>query len=155
MFLNDTWQLWFHDPYDENWEKQSYMSLGTCSTVDEFASIYVSIGKLWTKGMFFWMREHIFPIWEDERNCQGGCFSYKINTNDVYKDWYQTCSYVLGENISKDPADWENICGVSISPKRAHSIVRIWIADKNKCSPNLYNFPLPSYTSVMFKPFQV
>jgi hypothetical protein len=37
--------------------------------------------QLYSRGMFFIMREHILPLWEDESNKNGGCFSYKI-----YKD---------------------------------------------------------------------
>lgn len=153
-FLHDTWQLWFHDPTSTNWDKDSYVPLGTISTVEEFCEYFKGFEQIWDKGMFFLMREHILPIWEDPANENGGCFSFKINTVDIKHYWFELCACVLGENAMQQPQQWENICGISISPKWNYSIVRVWIADDKKKSLNDYKLVHPSYSSVMFKAYK-
>ena len=35
-FLNDSWALYFHDPYDIEWDNKSYKMIGQISTVDDY-----------------------------------------------------------------------------------------------------------------------
>lgn len=153
LFLKDSWRLWFHDPNGNQWDKGSYQEIGRASTVKEFAEVQASMKGLWEKGMFFWMRDHIMPMWEDENNEKGGCFSYKINVPDVPPYWFEACTHLVLEKFMKNEEMAENICGLSIAPKRGYSIVRVWIKESEKQDPVMYEFPTPSYTSIMFKPF--
>ena len=36
VFLNDCWSIYFHDPYDINWDDKSYKMLGQISTVKDY-----------------------------------------------------------------------------------------------------------------------
>jgi hypothetical protein len=83
IFLDDRWALYFHDPDDPLWTLNSYKQIGIISTVDDFIEANKAFADLWSKGMFFLMREHIQPLWEDPYNKNGGCFSYKVNKPDV------------------------------------------------------------------------
>ena len=152
QFLDDSWRLWFHDPNSEDWSKESYRCLGEISTVREFTELYVAYHDMFSRGMFFLMRSHILPIWEDPANIQGGAFSFRILHDDVENAWFQMCVDLLTEQLSKDPEDYENVCGVSISPKRGCSIIRVWIHDKSKDGTDLYHWNVPEYSAVMFKP---
>ena len=67
-YINDVWSLYFHDPYDMNWDANSYKFITTISSVEDFVNIYKAFEDLWLRGMFFIMREHIMPRWEDENN---------------------------------------------------------------------------------------
>ena len=89
FYLNDVWCLYFHDPYDMNWEPNSYKFITTISSVNDFIEIYMTFNELLTKGMFFIMRDHIMPRWEDENNKNGGCFSLKINKEDVLEKLFE------------------------------------------------------------------
>lgn len=151
MFLNDTWKLWFHDPNNEAWDEKSYIELATISTVEDVAQVGNAFRDLWSKGMFFLMREHIKPVWEDEHNANGGCFSYKSMKPDVPRDWFDLMAMASGETLvvaNKRGDNWEKICGVSISPKRTYCILRIWISDKTWGDPAFYTINPPS---LMFK----
>jgi hypothetical protein len=154
MFLNDTWKLWFHDPYCESWDEKSYIELATVSTVEEIAEVYHAFKNIWSKGMFFLMREHIKPVWEDPHNASGGCFSYKVMKPEVPTQWLHLCARATGETLispGKRPDHWEKICGISISPKRTYCILRIWVADAAWSDPQLYTVQLPAYTAMQFK----
>ena len=64
-----------------NWDANSYKFITTISSVEDFVNIYKSskaFEDLWLRGMFFIMREHIMPRWEDENNINGGCLSLKL-----------------------------------------------------------------------------
>lgn len=150
-YLNDVWSLYFHDPYDMNWDTNSYKFISILSSVEDFVNIYVGFKELWSRGMFFIMREHITPRWEDENNKDGGCFSYKIMKNDLDEKWFEICSNMLGEILGKNDIISENINGISISPKKNYHIIRIWIKNNKKTNKDLYNFNIPNYSTLMYK----
>jgi hypothetical protein len=149
-FLNDTWNLYFHDPNNENWEIESYILIARISTVQEWVSLFISMRDIWHKGMFFIMREHIQPIWEDEHNRKGGCLSYKLWKNEVTEAVFELGCKLLGETLTVKH-NWEKICGVSISPKRSYCIARIWISDCQCSDESLYTIHLPPQSKFLFK----
>ena len=108
---------------------------------------------MWTKGMFFLMREHIQPLWEDPYNRNGGCFSFKVNKPEASAYLFKICSQMLGNSLAKsqDPCAHNAICGISMSPKRNYCIIRIWIGSKVYNKVSMYNLEVPSYTQVLFK----
>ena len=53
--------------------------------------------------MLFLMRDGIQPIWEDEKNRNGGCFSYKINNYVCFNldtEYYHKSDNNLNININ-------------------------------------------------------
>lgn len=150
-FLNDTWTVYFHDPNDNDWTEASYRSLFNVSTVEEFTDVHSQFKDAWNQGMFFTMREHIFPVWEDEFNKTGGCFSFKIMKPEVHAYWFKLNAMLLGETlIDRDKSP--QLCGVSISPKRNFCILRIWVS-VTTIRETMFKLPLPSYTKMMFKSY--
>ena len=149
--LNDLWALYFHDPYDMNWDEKSYKFLCTMNSVDDFVNTFIVFRDLWSRGMFFIMREHIMPRWEDENNKKGGCFSYKIMKPELDDKWFKIGSQVLGEVLSNDETFAQNINGISISPKKNYYIIRIWLKDNNKSNKEMYLFDIPKYSTLMYK----
>lgn len=74
--LSDAWILWAHLPHDTDWSIKSYIKLYTFDTVEQAITITEMLPHvLVTNCMLFLMRKGISPIWEDERNRNGGCFS--------------------------------------------------------------------------------
>lgn len=151
IYLNDIWSLYFHDPYLMNWNSDSYKFISTISNIEDFINIYNIFKDLWGKGMFFIMREHIMPMWEDENNINGGCFSYKINKEELQDKFFNICSTVLGENLGINNIISNDINGISISPKKHYYIVRIWIKNNKNANKDLYNFTIPAYSTLMYK----
>jgi hypothetical protein len=151
LFFNDSWNLYFHDPDNSNWGIDSYILIATITNIEEWIQINQIMKDYWNRGMFFFMREHIKPVWEDENNCKGGCISFKIWKNEVSQHLFEIVSKILGETVLKNFQDWNNICGISISPKRNYCIARIWINDQTHGDIQLYNLTIPSYARTMFK----
>ena len=150
-YLNAVWCIYFHDTYDMNWETNSYKFITTISSVEDFIEIYKSFNELWSRGMFFIMREHIMPRWEDENNKNGGCFSFKINKTEVLDKFFEVSSQILGEVLGKTDIVSTNINGISICPKKNYHIIRIWIKNNNNLSKDNYNLTIPAYSTLMYK----
>lgn len=151
VFLNDCWTLYFHDPDNQEWNEKSYQILHTISTVQDWACADKSFQALWQDGMFFLMREHILPMWEDPNNSKGGCFSFKVNKPDAKEYWFQLGAKALGEVLAKNPSVAHSVCGVSMSPKRNFCILRVWVSNPTACA-EAFHLETPHYSQVMFKP---
>ncbi len=126
--LSDTWILWAHLPHDTDWSIKSYIKIQAFKTVEEAISIInVLPAKLIVNCMLFIMRNGIMPIWEDERNRHGGCFSYKISNKDVPQSWKELSYSLVGETLSDNKAILNEINGITISPKKNFCVVKIWL----------------------------
>lgn len=151
VYINDIWSLYFHDPYNHSWDNNSYKFICNISNVKDFCNIFFTFKELFYKGMFFIMREHIMPRWEDENNKNGGCFSYKLSRIVLEDKFFEVCSQMLGEVLGKTNEYSENINGISISPKKNYYIIRIWIKDNKYASKNNYNIITPKFSTLMYK----
>jgi hypothetical protein len=151
IFLSECWTLYFHDPDDNQWTPSSYKIIGHFSTLQDWCYTDVSFTNLWQKGMFFIMREHIQPLWEDPLNKEGGCFSFKVNKPDAGHFWFKLGSLLLGSTLGKTPIIDSKICGISMSPKRNYCILRVWVQSHEYNNIDLYNLDTPSYSQIMYK----
>ena len=134
--LNDEWTLWAHLPHDTEWNLTSYKEIMSFNTVEEALTLYETLpDKMIKNCMLFLMRKGIKPIWEDEKNKNGGCFSYKIPNKITIPTW-KHCSYkLMGETVTKDNAIKNDINGITISPKRNFCIIKIWLSNCNNQNP--------------------
>jgi hypothetical protein len=109
-------------------EISNYKLLYKFKTVEETVSLINNLPERCIKNcMLFIMRENINPIWEDEKNREGGCFSFKIG-NKLIKDIWETLTYSLvGENIFTSEKNNLKINGITISPKKNFCIIKIWL----------------------------
>lgn len=153
-FLNDSWCVYFHEPENEAWDDASYHMVANIATASQVHGVCNAFNELWSKGMFFVMREHIKPMWEDECNKNGGCFSFKVMKSEVPGAWKQLMMMATGETLVKEEyraEHWDKVCGISISPKRNYCILRVWISDKEMSNLKHYKLCGPSYTTILFK----
>jgi hypothetical protein len=152
VVLNNEWKLYFHDPNNANWTIDSYVTLDTIKSVNEWVLVFKSFKNTWSNGMFFLMRENIQPLWEDKLNKNGGCLSFKLFKTEVNEYWFDLSAKIIGESIldEKNP-HWNKINGISISPKRSHCVIRIWLCDDILKDTSLYNFKVPSYSKMIYK----
>lgn len=146
IYLNDIWSVYFHDPNDADWTHPSYVNLGNISTVDDFWNHYQSNKENVHKGMFFIMREHIFPCWDDPGNITGGCLSVKVLKDEMHKFWEDLCMKMLGECLLvEDKRDsWSVINGISTSPKKHFCIIKIWLQNDDFNTKDFFNL-FPEY----------
>ena len=128
--LSDGWILWAHLPHDTDWSLKSYMKIYEFNTVEQAITITETLPPvLVTNCMLFLMRKCINPIWEDERNRNGGCFSYKIPNKDVPDAWKQLSYSLVGETMSDNNKLLPHINGITISPKKNFCIIKVWLAN--------------------------
>ena len=128
--LSDNWTLWAHLPHDIDWSITSYKKIYTVSTVEETIAIIETLPAILVQNcMLFWMRDGIKPTWEDEKNRNGGCFSYKVTNKTVSESWKELTYAILGNTISKQTTFVDKVTGFTISPKKNFCIIKIWMAD--------------------------
>ena len=136
--LHDKWVLWAHLPHDTDWTLTSYIKIMELIYVEEVISLLNSVPALMVKNcMLFFMRKGVNPTWEDSKNKDGGCFSFKVLNKNVPNVW-KDLSYVLtGETISNDPKFQEKVTGITISPKKSFCILKIWMNGMNYQNPRV------------------
>jgi hypothetical protein len=153
VFLNDAWHVYFHDPFDPNWKTSSYVLLSSISTIEECWHNLFQMQKQIQKGIFFVMREYVFPCWDDPNNINGGCLSIKILKEHVPEFWEDLVLKLLGETILKDEHthNWNKINGISCSPKKHFCIVKIWLSDDAVANKDFYDILSTYYGDILFK----
>lgn len=151
--LNDIWTVYFHDPYDTNWNTNSYMRLGSISSVEEYWHHHLSMKSNVHKAMFFIMRDHVFPMWDDPLNLEGGCLSIKVLKENMAEFWDDLCKRSLGETlITNEYAHlWNDINGISTSPKKHFCIIKIWIKNEKLSSKEFFNLLPLYYGDIIYK----
>ena len=129
LWLQDMWSFYFHDPEDPSWTLESYRRLGDVASVEELWEMVEATGKHAHAGMFFAMREHVFPCWDDANNIDGGCVSIKVPADAARATWETLVKRALGETLVVERPMWASLNGISVSPKRGFCILKIWMAD--------------------------
>jgi hypothetical protein len=134
--LSDKWTLWAHLPHNTDWSMQSYIPISTFQTVEETVAVTETLPAILVENcMLFMMRKGIKPAWEDPKNRNGGCFSYKVSNKNVYKVWKELTYVVVGGTISKQMGFVNCVTGITISPKKNFCIIKIWMTDCNNQNP--------------------
>jgi hypothetical protein len=131
-YLNDVWSFYFHDPEDNRWTMDSYKRLGDVASVQDLRDVMGATSLHAHSSMFFAMREHVFPCWDDANNIDGGCVSIKVPMEVAKDTWETVVKRALGETLVVDDGEWAMLNGVSISPKRGFCIVKLWMADTSE-----------------------
>lgn len=131
--LNTKWSLWYHSINDNNWNNKSYKNLYNINNLFDLKIINDSIMKNHLQnGMFFIMKEDIFPTWEDPDNREGCCISFKIYNSVLIEQWNLILNSVITQDILKDINNEDLLNGISISPKKEFNIIKIWLRYNNK-----------------------
>ena len=153
VFLNEIWNLWFHDPFDQNWGKESYKFLYKIDTIQNFWKITKLIQDKADIGMFFLFREYVFPLWDDPLNMDGGALSMKVLKTDAYTCWEDLTVRLVSENLLKEKnlELSETINGLSLSPKKTFCIIKIWLKDNQLANPEKFNVLDKYHGKIMYK----
>lgn len=135
------WNLYYHLPHDKNWDLSSYkLIIGNIVTAEQLIAMNEGLSDNIIKHcMLFVMRTGITPMWEDPKNRNGGCFSFKVINKQVSSVWkslfYALCGETLFVNDSN--LDTSIINGITISPKKNFCIIKIWLKDCSVQDPNM------------------
>ncbi len=135
--LSDKWNLWAHLPHDSDWALTSYYKVYTMETIEDTIAICETVPEnMLKKCMLFIMKDGITPLWEDPKNRNGGCFSYKVMNRDVPTVWKQMTYAMTGNTLAKDAKLNATINGITISPKTSFCIIKIWMSTLSYQNPN-------------------
>jgi hypothetical protein len=135
--LSDKWTLSAHLPHNTDWSLKSYIPISTFSTVEETIAVTESLPpQLVENCMLFMMKEGITPMWEDKRNRDGGCFSYKVVNKNVAKAWSDLIYRIVGCSISNNAEFVKSVTGITISPKKNFCIIKIWMTNCHHQNPS-------------------
>jgi hypothetical protein len=142
--LSDKWSLWAHLPHDTDWSINSYKKIHTVSFVEELIALVETLPDILVKNcMLFFMRDGIKPIWEEPKNRNGGCFSYKVSEKNAPFIWKHLCYLVSGNTISTNANFVNKLNGITISPKKKFCVIKVWMCDCENQNPELITNELP------------
>jgi hypothetical protein len=134
--LTDRWTLWAHLPHDTDWSIDSYKKIYTFGTLEETIALTETVPDILVKNcMLFLMKDGIKPIWEDPKNRNGGCFSYKVSNKNVYDVWKELSYILVGDTISTKPSFVAGVTGITISPKKNFCVIKIWMTNCTNQNP--------------------
>lgn len=147
------WVLYTHLPNDDSWTLESYRRVMGFNTLEDGVALAKLLPEIAIKRcMLFLMRSEVEPRWEDPQNKDGGCFSYKVANKQIVQGWTNLMYSAMGETIFEDAALNKRVTGITISPKRSFSIIKIWLKDCSLQDPNKMNvIPGLSLEGCLFK----
>ena len=141
--LQHKWQFWAHlakkdGSGNEDWSLAGYRTICTFETMEDVVAVMESLpDRFIQNSMLFVMRDGVTPMWEDPAHCAGGCFSFKVACKHVCNVWRHLAYVLTGETVSAQPAFMRSVTGISVSPKRGSSTVKIWMATTAYQNPQL------------------
>jgi hypothetical protein len=131
LALAGSWDLSYHLPQDKNWNLSSYVPIAeNITTVSQLVAVTHALPDHVIKYcMLFMMRTGITPMWEDKLNRTGGCFSYKVINKTVPEVWRDLMYLIGGNSLMVNPQHMPLVNGITISPKKNFSIIKVWMCD--------------------------
>lgn len=137
--LSCKWNLFYHLQTDTSWTQDSYkVIMKGIDSVESINSINEAIPEyLIYNCMFFCMKNGIGPTWEDVKNRDGGCFSYRVANNDVSNAWKNLLAVMCGNSLCSSAKYESHINGITVSPKKRFSVIKIWMDTCNFQNPDI------------------
>ena len=136
-FVNN-WNLWYHHTKDD-WSINGYRNIYTIKSNKDFWELYNNWDKIGgvVYKQFFLMKNDVKPIWEDESNKNGGCWSFKIMENNVEELWEELSILLVTEELLNIK---DEVVGLSICLKKNNfCVVKIWNKNCKNNSIKLLN----------------
>ena len=129
--LVSKWSLFYHLPQNKNWDLASYINIFDCiDTLEKLIAVNEYVPENVIKYcMLFVMLKGVTPMWEDPKNRNGGCFSYKVVNKLVSEVWKELMYLLCVNKLTTNPNDMSKVNGITISPKRNFCIIKIWLSD--------------------------
>ena len=126
--LSKNFNFYYHAPENNDYSLESYIDILSFNTLEEFWVLDQYIKRdMIENGMFFIMLESITPTWEDKKNLNGGCISWKVDRKNSYKFWIDTVGHFITQSLGRFTP---KINGVSISPKKNSNIIKLWFSEE-------------------------
>lgn len=133
------WDLWYHHEKD-NWKLSGYKKIYSIKTAGDFWKFYNNWDKVGgiTNKHFFLMRENVTPLWEDQENINGGCWSFKVHEDQANELWEDLSVYLMCNELC--PTIDNDILGLSVCLKKNNNtVIKIWNKKSKSNSLKLIN----------------
>lgn len=152
--LSDTWVLWSHHINEQAWDIDSYTKICDIKFDDDFEWLCQNFPPF-EDYILYLMRTGIEPIWEDPKNRNGGCYSFKVSKLHYKETWEELSRALICDYICNDIEDAETITGISINPRT--NTIKIWNNDKNRKEITILNKCVKwiNYNGVIYKPHEI
>ncbi|KAI9763302.1 MAG: hypothetical protein M1840_000784 [Geoglossum simile] len=132
--LRHIWQFWSdkHAPNAGSDKSSSYEErlkpLETVSTIKVFWEILNNVepSRMYLKDSYHFFKKGVKPIWEDPRNKDGGCWTFRVNKSTSGVFWSEILVLVVGEQLQEVVENGDDICGVTISARFNSHLIMIW-----------------------------
>ncbi|KAM7451678.1 translation initiation factoreIF4E [Porites harrisoni] len=138
--LQNKWALWFFkNDKTKSW-KDNLRLVTSFDTVEDFWGTYNHIqaaSKLQSGCDYSLFKEGIEPMWEDERNRQGGRWllnTQKNSRQDLDRLWVETLMLLIGEQFG-DYSD--SVCGAVVQIRTKGDKLAIWTSNASDQDTNL------------------
>lgn len=126
--LTDEWYLWYHSSKNSSWKNESYKKIYKLENLYDIKFINSLDYDYLKVGMYFIMKNQIFPTWEHPDNRMGATISYKVYDAIALEKW----NYIMNGIITNTIYISNNtINGASIVPKKKYYIIKIWVKKMN------------------------
>jgi hypothetical protein len=137
--LPSKWCFYLHLHDNPDWTIRSYIKMADVCSVEDTILLNDEICyDLIKKSMMFVMKNDVMPIWEDENNKNGGCFSFKVLNKDVEQVWREVFFGLFGGSITDNTDCLSKINGITLSPKKKFCILKIWMTDCSYDDPEIF-----------------
>lgn len=133
--LNSPWTLWLDRSVPGTTASEYEATLKkvyTFSTVESFWAVYNNIPEpcsVATRYSYHLMRRTLRPLWEDTDNKNGGVWKLKCYKGATNAVWKALLLDAIGEKLSDNVAEGDDILGVSVSIRENEDLIQIWNSD--------------------------
>lgn len=138
--------------------------IGTFNDIDSFWEVYQHLkkpGDIDCCLEYQLFKEDIKPVWEEEKNKNGGKFSFLLEKNLSSLVWEDMVIAFCGGVIPF----YDEINGITISMRKTYDVAQIWFKEfsKEKCNemrsafrsffsiPSMVNIKMKTFTKVSFR----
>ncbi|XP_048764597.1 eukaryotic translation initiation factor 4E-like isoform X2 [Ostrea edulis] len=134
--LQNKWALWFFKN-DRTKEWTANLKLITAfDTVEDFWGLYNHVqkaSKLPSGCDYSLFKDGVQPMWEDERNKDGGRWLINLNKNQRQTDldnfWLETLLCLIGESFEEYS---EDICGAVVNIRNKGDKLSLWTKEASR-----------------------
>ena len=151
MNLANKWTIYFHDYENPDWTHESYEKLVIIETPTDFWTVFEMMKPKLVTGMFFFMKNKIFPKCDSHVN-EGTKYTFmsiKILKVRVENFAEHVLVRLLSESLHKSNPDC--VKGVSISPKKHFCIFKIWLDSSDSYKDIDFDIPDYYHGSIIFR----
>lgn len=124
--LPSSWDFYYHLTKCKDWSINGYHEISKgVNSVEVCSYIIQTLSDIAIKGcLIFVMRKDVPPMWECAENINGAYYSFVIENA---QSWRESIAYLCEETLFANKEMMNNVCGISISPKKGYCTIKFWL----------------------------